>query len=42
MERFRQEMANTQRRANALQHATLMAVQRAEEARLLNPLLHLG
>jgi hypothetical protein len=42
MERYREEVAHMQRRANALQQATLMAVQRAEEARLLNPLLQLG
>jgi hypothetical protein len=42
MARYREETANRQRRASALQHAALMAAQRAEEASLLNPLLHLG
>lgn len=42
MERYREDVANMQRRANALQQATLLSAQRAEEARLLNPLLQLG
>ena len=42
MQKDLDERAARQRRANALQHAALMAAQRAEEARLLNPILQLG
>lgn len=42
MEKYIEEKENTQRRANALQNAALIAAQRAEEARILSPLLQLG
>jgi hypothetical protein len=42
MEKYLEERAKNQRRANALQNIALVAAQRAEEARLLNPLIQLG
>jgi hypothetical protein len=42
MEKYLEERAKNQRRANALQNMALVAAQRAEEARILNPLIQLG
>ena len=42
MEKYLEERAKNQRRANALQNMALVAAQRAEEARIMNPLIQLG